>query len=398
MLTIEIKLGFTSLNKQYGRLMYQIVYRKKVGQISSDIYLEANEFDALCTQTIDNNIKLFVFQQRINRDIALLKKIIENLKNNEKSCSLEDIKQQYNSIQHYDLFLEFMQEEIFVLQNSNRFGTAQNYKKAKKCFAEFLNGVDLPFSAITQQLIENYNIFLIQRGMIRNSVSFYMRIIRSVYNRAVKQKKTEQVYPFINVYTGVDCTRKRAVSEQIIQQLYKLNLPQNSPIALARDIFIFSFCMRGMSFVDIVYLKKENIQNDFIYYYRKKTKQLLTIKIEPCARQIIDRYKYFSEIYVFPLLTHTNTQQSYKEYQSSINNYNHLLRKISKILFLDNALTSYTARHTWATIARNHNVPLSVISASMGHRSEKTTQIYLESLENSTIDNANHEIIASVLE
>lgn len=98
------------------------------------------------------------------------------------------------------------------------------------------------------------------------------------------------------------------------------------------------------------------------------------------------------------MLTYTNTQQAYKEYQSSINNYNHLLKKISKILFLDNTLTSYTARHTWATIARNHNVPLSVISASMGHRSEKTTQIYLESLENSTIDNANHEIIASVLE
>lgn len=398
MLTIKIKFSFTSPNKQYGRLMYQITYRKTIGQIASDIYLESNEFDALCTQTIDNNIKLFVFQQRINRDIALLKKIVKNLKNNEKSCSLEDIKQQYNAKQHYDLFLEFMQEEIFVLQNSNRFGTAQNYKKAKRCFAEFLNGVDLPFYAITQQLIENYNIFLIQRGMIRNSASFYMRIIRSVYNRAVKQKKTEQVYPFANVYTGVDCTRKRAVSEQIIQQLYKLNLPQNSPIALARDIFIFSFCMRGMSFVDIAYLKKENIQNNFIYYYRKKTKQLLTIKIEPCARQIIDRYKYYSKTYVFPLLTYTNTQQAYKEYQSSINNYNHLLKKISKILFLDNALTSYTARHTWATIARNHNVPLSVISASMGHRSEKTTQIYLESLENSTIDNANHEIIASVLE
>lgn len=246
---------------------------------------------------------------------------------------------------------------------------------------------------MTEQLISDYNAFLVQRGLVRNSISFYMRIMRAVYNKAVRQKLVEQTYPFSDVYTGIDRTRKRAVSESVISQIYKLELAERTPLALARDIFIFSYCTRGMAFVDVAYLKKENIQNGMICYARRKTGQLLSVRIEPSIQRIIDKYSSLSSTYVFPILTSTETKKTYDEYQTAINNYNRFLRQLSKMLPEGCKLTSYTSRHSWATAARNHNVPISVISAGMGHTSEQTTRIYLTMLENSVIDDANQGII-----
>lgn len=134
-------------------------------------------------------------------------------------------------------------------------------------------------------------------------------------------------------------------------------------------MFIFSFCTRGMAFVDMAYLKKNNLQNGVICYARRKTGQLLSGKIEPGVQRIIDKYKFASETYVFPIITSNDAKKSYEEYQMAINTHNRLLRRLSKMLPAECKLTSYTSRHSWATAARNHNVPISVISAGMGHTS-----------------------------
>lgn len=210
-------------------------------------------------------------------------------------------------------------------------------------------------------------------------------------------KRLEQTHPFADVYTGIDRTRKRAISEALISQLYKLPLTNGTSIALSRDIFIFSYCTRGMAFVDIAYLKKKNIQNGIISYSRRKTGQLLQVRIEPSIQQIIDRYASALSPYVFPILTSTDTAQSYNEYQVAINNYNRQLKRLSMMLPMSCKLTSYTSRHSWATAARNHNIPITIISQGMGHTSEKTTQIYLTMLENSVIDDANQGLIKSVI-
>ena len=173
--------------------------------------------------------------------------------------------------------------------------------------------------------------------------------MRAVYNKAVRQKLVEQSHPFTEVYTGIDRTRKRAVSEQ----LYKLKLAEGTPLALARDIFIFSYCTRGMAFVDIAYQKKENIQNGVICYARRKMGQLLSVRIEPSIQRIIDRYSSALSPNVFPILTLMETKHAYEEYQTAINNHNRLLRRLSKMLPAGCKLTSYTSRHSWATAARN---------------------------------------------
>ena len=289
--------------------------------------------------------------------------------------------------------LDYMGWQITLLKEANRLGTANNYEKARRSIAEFLGGTQLPLSGLTEELIADYNIFLVRRGLVRNSISFYMRILRALYNKAVRQKLIEQSYPFTEVYTGVDHTRKRYVPEFVISQLYSLDLPAGSNLELARDIFIFSYCMRGMAFVDIAYLKKCNLQNGMIYYTRRKSGQLLKVKVELCVKQIMDRYISSNRQYIFPIVASDNAAEAYQQYKMALNSYNYLLGKLSEMLNCGYKLTSYTSRHSWATAALNHNVPISVISAGMGHTSEQTTRIYLASLENSIIDDVNRGII-----
>lgn len=293
--------------------------------------------------------------------------------------------------------LNFMQNQIRAMRNAGRLGTAVNYEKARRILAEFLCGQDLELSEMTETFIADYNVFLIRRGMVRNSISFYMRIMRAVYNKAARQKLVEPAHPFEDVYTGIDRTRKRAVPESVIAHLYRLELEEGTMLVLARDLFIFSYCARGMAFVDIAYLKKADIRNGMLCYARHKTGQRLSIRIEPCMQRIIDHHTSVSTHYVFPILTSDDSVQAYREYQAAINSYNRQLKRLSELLPEDCKLTSYTARHSWATAARNHNIPISVISAGMGHSSERTTQIYLATLENSIIDDANQGLINSLL-
>ncbi len=398
MATIKVKLRPSSVVERAGTIYYQVTHRRATQQITTNIRLQPDEWDTISEQVVVSVADKSIIQNRIDSDIALLKRIVKDLNNSGVTYSVGDIVKRFKSPECHVLVLDFMQNQIRLMRNANRLGTALNYEKTMKNFVKFLGGVNLPFSAMTEQVIADYNAFLVQRGMVRNSISFYMRIMRAVYNKAVRQKLVEQSHPFTEVYTGIDRTRKRAVSESVISQLYKLNLAEGTPLALARDIFIFSYCTRGMAFVDIAYLKRENIQNGVICYARRKTGQLLSVRIEPSIQRIIDRYSSALSPYVFPILTSTETKPAYEEYQVAINNHNRQLRRLSKMLPAGCKLTSYTSRHSWATAARNHNVPISVISAGMGHTSEQTTQIYLTMLENSVIDDANQGLIRSLLE
>ena len=294
------------------------------------------------------------------------------------------------------LIKDFIEEQINHLRDEQRFGTANNYEKTMRSFMNFIGNRPLTIKNMSKQLISEYNLYLVKRGLMRNSISFYMRNMRATYNKAAKQKIVKREELFTEVYTGIDKTRKRAVDENVIKKMYKLKLEQGSVLAFARDIFIFSYCMRGMSFVDIAYLRKSDIDGKVVRYCRRKTGQLLSVKIEESMRTIINSYNDESSIYVFPIIRSEDKGESYKQYRSAINIYNRLLKELSDRIGISDGLSSYTARHSWATEARRHNIPISVISAGMGHSSELITQIYLKSIEDDVVDNANAEIIGEL--
>jgi len=294
--------------------------------------------------------------------------------------------------------LDYMERQINAMKATNRLGTARNYSRARNSLRTFLDGHDVSFKRMDESLIMSYNNWLECRGVVKNTISFYMRILRAIYNKAVKDCIAKQNSPFKNVYTGIDNTRKRALDENVIKKIMMLDLKDSPTLTLSRDIFIFSYCMRGMSFVDIAFLRRQNFDGNYISYRRKKTGQRLTVLVEPCIARIIRRYAESSEgsPYIFPIISSDNPEDAYRQYQTALGYHNRKLKELAKRANVNLPLSSYWARHTWATVARNHNIPVSVIGAAMGHSSEKTTLIYLASLENSVIDKANRLVIGSI--
>ena len=396
MATVKVKLRPSTVPGKAGTIYYQLTHLRQVKQITTKIHLHPQDWDSNKAQIIFTDSTSYLLQCKIDRDLDRLKKIIYKIDAECANYTVNEIIEKfYQTTADYSI-TDFFTQQIQKLKNDNRRGTARNYSKTLKSLKAFMKNTDSTFNIVTEQFVESYNTFLIQRGVVRNTISFYMRIFRSVYNKAVTQKIIEQTFPFKNVYTGVDRTRKRAVTETVISQLLSIDLKKSKALQFARDLFIFSFYARGMAFVDIVYLKKSNIQNGYITYVRHKTGQELTIRIETRLQNIINQYEKKDSPYLFPILNTEDENKAYSQYEIALNYYNRQLKRLSKLLEPNINLSSYTARHTWATTARNKNVPLSIISAGMGHSSEKTTLIYLTKIDNSIIDEVIKAIIDSI--
>lgn len=398
MATVNVQVTFSASQGGAGKVCYQVIHRRQVRQIVTDMYLTPEEWDKGKGWFVAGDEGKTLKRWRVEGEVALLRRIVREFEQEGEAYSAADVVERFRGKVEQSQVLRFMREQVEGLKRANRWGTAQNYEKALRSFSAFLEGKDLTFHVVTESLIGEYNAHLFRRGMVRNSVSFHMRILRAVYNKAMRQRLVEQVNPFGAVYTGIDRTRKRAVAEDVVKRLQCLKLPEGSALALARDLFVFSYCARGIAFVDVAYLRKEDIREGTICYSRRKTGQALAVKIEPVMRRIIDRHSTPGGVYVFPLLSSTDVGEAYRQYRLALNAYNRALAQLSPLLPDGCKLTSYVARHSWATAARNHHVPLSVISAGMGHASERTTQIYLAEIENSVIDTANQEIIRALNE
>lgn len=233
------------------------------------------------------------------------------------------------------------------------------------------------------------------RGVCPNTSSYYMRGLRAIYNRAVEKGMTVQRDPFKYVYTGIGKTVKRAVPLKVIRRIRDMDLALFPAMDFARDIFMFSFYTRGMSFIDMAYLKKKDLQNGILSYRRQKTGQQLFVKWEKPMQEIVDKYDTVSTPYLLPVIKDMNADAR-RQYKNAAHLVNDKLKKLGVRLGLDIPLTSYVARHGWASIARSRNIPLATISEAMGHDSEKTTRIYLASLDTSSVDKANSQILKAL--
>ena len=290
----------------------------------------------------------------------------------------------------------FMQVNIASLRQSGKLRTSETYRATLNSFMKFMDGKDVLLSNMDAELMMGYETYLKAQGASMNTVSFYMRILRATYNRAVDKGVIRQRFPFKHVYTGVEKTVKRAISFKVIRQLKEMDLSHSQSMEFARDMFMFSFYTRGMSFVDMAFLKKTDLNNGMLTYRRKKTGQLLSIRWEKCMQEIVDKYDTSQSNYLLPIIKPFGDIDERKQYIYAAHNINRCLKIIGKELGLSVSLTLYVARHAWASIAKSKNVPLSVISEGMGHDSEATTRIYLASLDTMAIDKANSMILKSL--
>ena len=272
---------------------------------------------------------------------------------------------------------------------------AARYTTTINSLQRCLKGGDVPLEAIDGTMIQGYEQWLKDSGLCRNTTSFYLRNLRTIYNHAVDDGVVISTSPFKHVYTGIDKTVKRALPLEIIKQLKNLDLSQNPRMELARDMFLFSFYTRGMSFIDMAQLTVGNLQGGVLTYRRQKTSQQLHIKWEPAMQEIVAKYMTDDSPYLLPIAKGEGSV-FWQQYKNAYSRITKQLKKVGEMIGLSIPLTTYVARHSWASIAKSKNVPVSAISEALGHDSEKTTQIYLSSLDTSVVDNANNLIINSL--
>ena len=394
MTSIKVKFRPSTVEGKEGGIYFQIIHNRIVRQLNTDYKIFAIEWDAESESVIisrnRSNILLGI-RERLEWDIARLEKVIRQLETERRRYTADDVITVFHKMTKEASLFTFMHGVIAQLKQLGKIRTSETYTATLKSFMAFREDQDVPLDGITSDLMLLYEAFLKARGVRMNTISFYMRILRAVYNRAVEKGLTEQQNPFQHVYTGVDKTVKRAIPIKAIKALKELDLSMKPSLDFARDMFMFSFYTRGMSFVDMAYLKKSDLQNDILTYRRRKTGQELSIKWEKCMAEIVAKYPDTQTDYLLPIIKEKEKER--KQYDNALHLVNYRLKDLSKMLKLQRPLTMYVARHSWASVAKAKNVPLSVISEGMGHDSEATTQIYLASLETSVVDKANKMIL-----
>jgi integrase len=290
----------------------------------------------------------------------------------------------------------YMRKCIDELKEEGRIRTAETYTSTLASFRRFRKDEDIVMNALTDGVTKSYERYLLDKGLTLNTVSFYMRVLRRVYRKAVHEGLCRDRQPFEEVYTGIAKTRKRALSVEDISRLVGLQTKGEGE-TLARDMFMLSFYLRGMSFVDLCALRLNSIRHGILVYQRRKTGQRLEIAWTKEMQEIVDRHPSLDGSHLVGLINDKEDleeRSQIKRQQASVGYY---LRKVGCLAGLSTRLTMYVARHSWASIAQEMDVPMGIISDGMGHNSQRTTQIYLDSIDANKIDKVNSEIIKRVL-
>ena len=289
--------------------------------------------------------------------------------------------------------LDAIRNRASKFQLNEHFATAQNYLSTARSFNQYIQLRDSAHAQFNAGTVHDYSRYLVtDRKVLRNTQSFYLRFLRATFTAIGGNPQL-----FSNAFTKVEPTRKRALPASVIKKLDSLQL--KGRYAMWRDMFLFSFAARGMAFVDMAYLRHSDIRSGYITYRRHKTGRPMMVKLEPCIQQIINRWSQKNSDYVFPIIKTTGAK-GFAEYQSALSAYNKALRTIAVRAGLTKSglttLSSYTARHTWATQAYHAGVPVSVISEGMGHSTEQVTRIYLAPLSPTLIDQYNRTLLHSI--
>lgn len=272
--------------------------------------------------------------------------------------------------------------------------TIDNYETALRSFTDYV-ATRSGQPGLDHLLMEGYQQWLLRQGVTLNSVSCYMRSLRSLLNKTYPHVLTDRL--FEHVFTGKMRTDKRSISIDDVCRISRLQLPPASALAFSRDLFLFSLYALGMPFVDMAFLRKTDISNGYICYNRHKTGQRIRIKIEPPMQHIIERYgRQAVGVFVFPILTSPDSPTLNVEYETARSRYNRHLRRLGCMACIPRTLTSYVARHSWASAAYHSNIELSVISKAMGHASPNTTLTYIREIDDRRIEAANSMLIRMV--
>lgn len=313
-----------------------------------------------------------------------------------ETLSVLDLKSLIEKKSDSQSFLAFGDALSKEFTEANRLGNARSYRCAVSVLRKFNKGQDLSFREVNYSLLTQFEQNHLKKGYALNGLAAYLRTIRAIYNEGIRRKMVDkELYPFDTYSIRTTKTRKRAISMESIRAIQTLEIDVKSHLYNARNFFMASFYMRGISYTDLAHLKVSDIVDGRIFYDRQKTDKPYDIKITPELQKILDLYlpgKAKSD-FIFPIITHKELKEQYDEIQAKRKRFNANLRRIAKLCGISANLTSYVSRHSFATRAKNLGVPIAAISDMLGHSDTKTTEVYLSSLSSDAMDNYHKKII-----
>lgn len=382
-------------------LVFQIIHGRQRRLIYTDIKLFEESFDAEKQQVVSSLRQRFKRSElhKINESLRQIRHEIESMvkyiADKATSFTVDNITSLYNRHKgdiYLFTFLEHIIEQNLTLE---KYGTANNYQSTLRIFEQFLKSDKLKFTDINQRLLKDFNIFLQKRKLKQNSIAFYINNLRTIYNKAAEEGVFELPQggsPFDKVCVKRTKTIKRALPVDVVRRIMELDLSHSREMELSRDMFMFSFYSRGMPIVDVLNFRRKDIDDNSFHYYRRKTKTLIKVGLTPQIQQLIDKHNNGGE-YVFPFLTSKNSaQENYKKYRNVLVWQNNMLKKIADMVGVSQNLTTYVARHSWATVAKEKGISVAIISEGLGHSTENMTNIYLKSFEQGVLDEANSQV------
>ena len=329
--------------------------------------------------------------------------LIVELATQQREYSADTLVSHFHSQTQCGSVVELYDKLIADMKREKQLGNAEVYKYSRASLLKFTGQrLQIPFRDIDTKWLRRYEDWLRERGSSDTTISQLFRTLRSVFNKAIElQLVKRDYYPFDSYKVSKFDTRtkKRAIAKEDIRQIITLDLTTFCPLArLARDIFVFSYFGAGINFADIALLKYGNIRDRRVQYIRKKTGKPINFRLTDEMQELITKYRregQTDEDYIFPILDrriHKTEQQQFDRIHKMRRNTNCWLRKIGQTVGIEH-LTTYVARHTFATVLKRSGVNITIISESLGHSDLSTTQIYLDSFENSQIDAAMQNLL-----
>lgn len=384
------------LNNGTYPLVFQVIHSRRKKLLYTGFRLKEEVFNEAEEKIVDGTDATLTATDitKMNRELRKMKNMIHTrirqLERTTEPFTVEDVLAQFTraNVRQQFYILRYIDTQIERKKKLKKEGTAAAYKSTRSSLAKFLDGSDIRMLEIDLRFIRRYEDFLYNNGVAENTVSYYLRNLRTLYNQAVVDGyHPHGEYPFVKAQMRPAKTVKRALSREDLQALANLKLEDAPELKFARDLYLFSFYAQGMAFVDIVLLKKSDIYNGVLTYSRHKSKQFIRIAVTPQMQELMDKYETEGK-YVFPIIR-DNSSSEYTQYRLALGRINRHLKRIAAMIDVKIPLTTYTARHTWATLARDCGAPVSVISAGLGHTSEEMTRIYLKEFDVSQLDKVN---------
>ena len=402
MATFKLKFRPSTAEGKPGTMYFQVTHRRSTRTVYTDYRVMPEEWDGRTsfiriTGTPERRAELQLIASKLRWDCKRIAAFITEKELAMLEYTADDIVSAFRLLPPCQTWFSFIHGMVAKKLRIGRLGTAKTYRDALMSFSRFRNGEDLTIDALDAETMNLYEAWLKGRGVKRNSSSCYLRTLRTLYRKAVETGLTTDKHIFRHVFTGFAKTAKRAIPLGSLRAIRQLQLSEGSAIAFARDLFMLIVYLQGISFVDLAYLKKDDIRNGQLHYSRKKTGQELTVGWESVMQDIVDNYIHLTKgsPYLLPIITKTDGTER-RQYERMEHKVNYYLKKIGTMVGLQASLTTYTGRHTWASILRDMGTSLSVISKGLGHESLKTTQIYLSSIDMEGVVKANRKMIGKI--